>query len=207
MSHQAFTPTRAGLVALLLLLVTAVAAGGARSLSAQEPPGIINGAVGVNFPTGLLFSAIVDASQEVTAASLLYQVPPEGALTRIPAEVTTGEIVRLDATIDTNAGDRYIPPGADIEWRWQITLADGTTFENDAETYRYEDPRYDWQVIESGGLRVYYYASESVAQQILDVGAAGIAELSRVLAIELPLPGEALPLGKPRRRLRRGARA
>ena len=192
MSYQALTPARAGLVALLLALVTVlvavVAAGSAQSLRAQAAPEVTNGAVGINFPTNLLFSAIVDASQEVTEASLLYQIPPEGALTRIPAEVTAGEILRVDATVDTNAGDQYIPPGADIEFRWQLTLADGTTFENEAQTYRYEDPRYDWQVIESDGLNVYYYGSESVAQQILDVGAAGIVEMSRLLGVQLPFP-------------------
>ena len=114
MSYQALTPARAGLVALLLALVTVlvavVAAGSAQSLRAQAAPEVTNGAVGINFPTNLLFSAIVDASQEVTEASLLYQIPPEGALTRIPAEVTAGEILRVDATVDTNAGDQYIPP-------------------------------------------------------------------------------------------------
>jgi hypothetical protein len=136
----------------------------------------------------LLVSGIVDSAQEVTDVSLLYQVPPEGALTRIPAVVTTGEIVRLEAAIGTNAGDQYVPPGADINYRWQITFADGSTFESEEELYRYEDPRYDWQVIESGGLSVYYYGSSSVAQQILDAGAAGIAEMSRVLNVNVPFP-------------------
>ena len=186
MSQRMCKPLRAGLMAVLLALAGAFAADGDRPLDAQEGSGITNGAVGVNFPTELMFSAIVDSSQEVEQASLLYQIPPEGALTRIPAEVTVGEIVRVKAGVTTNAGDRYVPVGADIIWRWQITLADGTTFENESEHYRYEDPRYDWRVIEGDGLSVYYYGGENAAQQILAAGEAGLVRMSRVLGAQLP---------------------
>ena len=136
MSQQVCKPLRSALLAVLLVLAGVLAAEGDRPVSAQEATGITNGAVGVNFPTELQFSAIVDGSQEIEQASLLYQIPPEGPLTRIPAEVTAGEIVRVEAAVTTNAGDRYIPVGADIIWRWQITLADGTTLENESEHYR-----------------------------------------------------------------------
>lgn len=186
MSQQVCKPLRVGLLAVLLALAWVFAAESDRPLDAQETPGIRNGAVGVNFPTELMFSAIVDGSQEIEQASLLYQIPPEGPLTRIPAEVTAGEIVRVEAAVTTNAGDRYIPVGADIIWRWQITLADGTTIENESEHYRYEDPRYAWRMIEGDGLSVYYYGGENAAQEVLEAGEAGLATMSRVLGIALP---------------------
>ena len=186
MSQQVCKPLRAGLLAVLLALAWVFAAESDRPLGAQEVPGIRNGAIGVNFPTELIFSAIVDGPQEVEQASLLYQIPPEGSLTRIPAEVTAGEIVRVEAAVTTNAGDRYIPVGADIIWRWQIMLADGTTIENASEHYRYEDPRYDWLVIEGDGLSVYYYGGENAAREVLEAGEAGLATMSRVLGSALP---------------------
>ena len=186
MSQQVCKSLHFSLLAVLLALAGAWAAEADRPLGAQEGPGITNGAVGINFPTELMFSAIVDSSQEIEQASLLYQIPPEGPLTRIPAEVTAGEIVRVEAAVTTNAGDRYIPVGADIIWRWQITLADGTTLENESEHYRYEDPRYDWRVIEGDGLSVYYYGGENAAQQVLEAGETGLATMSRVLGAALP---------------------
>ena len=186
MSQQVCKPLRSALLAVLLVLAGVLAAEGDRPVSAQEATGITNGAVGVNFPTELQFSAIVDGSQEIEQASLLYQIPPEGPLTRIPAEVTAGEIVRVEAAVTTNAGDRYIPVGADIIWRWQITLADGTTLENESEHYRYEDPRYDWRVIAGDGLSVYYYGGENAAQQVLEAGETGLVTMSRVLGAALP---------------------
>ena len=186
MSQQVCKPLRSALLAVLLVLAGVLAAEGDRPVSAQEATGITNGAVGVNFPTELQFSAIVDGSQEIEQASLLYQIPPEGPLTRIPAGVTAGEIVRVEAAVTTNAGDRYIPVGADIIWRWQITFADGTTLENESEHYRYEDPRYDWRVIAGDGLSVYYYGSENAAQQVLEAGETGLVTMSRVLGAALP---------------------
>ena len=115
-------------------------------------------------------------------------MPPEGAITRTPAEVTPGDVTRLSATIPTNTGTIYIPPGAEIEWFWQLTATDRTAVETERETFRYEDPRYDWQVIERGDLQLHYYENEGDAQELLVVGSDAIARMSELLGIQLDFP-------------------
>ena len=171
-----------GTLALLALLLPARAA-------AQTAPGIVDTTIDrSNFPADLTFSALVDNPESLASAVLFYQVPPEGAITRAPAEVTSGDVTRLSATLPTNTGPIYIPPGAEIEWFWQLTATDRTTVETVRETFRYEDPRYDWQLIERGDLQLHYYDSEGDAEELLVVGSDAIARMSELLGIQLDFP-------------------
>ena len=170
------------------MLALAAFAGGGGPLAAQGGPEISGAQITNNFPTHLEFSAILPGGGEVTEAVLFYRVRPEGAVTRAPAEVTAGEIVRFVTDVPTNQGRGYIPAGADIEWQWQVTLSDGLVIETEQRVFRYEDPRYEWLQIQEGNLFIRYYEDEATARRLLSFGAETIEEMSRLLGIEPDFP-------------------
>ena len=141
-----------------------------------------------DFPRTLGFSALVNDADNLESAVLFYRVPPEGAITRQPAELGSGGVTRLQAVVPTNTARTYIPPGAIIEWWWALTMDDGETTETARREYRYEDPRYDWQVIADDVLELYYYENERAAEALHQVGRDGIAHMSEVLGTELDFP-------------------
>ena len=119
---------------------------------------------------------------------LYYQVPPEGAITRQPAELSVSGVVRLEAVLPTNTDRTYIPPGATIEWWWALTTTDGDTIETARSNYSYVDPRYEWNVIADEALELYYYEDEATAQALHDIGRDAISHMSTVLGTEIDFP-------------------
>ena len=173
-------------VAVALALFVGAGLGSAR---AQGGPAIDGTQIVNQFPTYLTFSAIVSgAAAPVQEAVLLYRVPPEGSRTRAAGEVTQGDIPRLVVDVPVNSATTYIPVGADIVWSWEVTLTDGTAITSAEQTFRYEDPRYEWQSIQEGALIVHYYADEDAARRLLEVGAEAVARMSALLGITLDFP-------------------
>ena len=173
-------------VALLLAIAAAVllpARAGAQS------PTIVDTTIDTSsFPLTLTFRALVDDGDDLESAVLYYQVPPEGAITRQPAELSVSGVVRLEAVLPTNTARTYIPPGATIEWWWALTTSDGETTETARSNYSYVDPRYEWNVIADDVLELYYYENEDAAQALHQVGRDAIAHMSHVLGAELDFP-------------------
>ena len=173
-------------VALLLAVAAAVllpARAGAQS------PTIVDTTIDTSsFPLTLTFRALVDDGDALDSAVLYYQVPPEGAITRQPAELSVSGVVRLEAVLPTNTARTYIPPGATIEWWWALTTTDGDTIETARSNYSYVDPRYEWNVIADDVLELYYYENEDAAQALHQVGRDAIAHMSHVLGAELDFP-------------------
>jgi hypothetical protein len=143
-----------------------------------------------NFPVSIGFSALVDEGDALESAVLFYQVPPEGAITRENAEITSGDVTRLEADVPTNRGLTYIPPGADIEWWWALTSTDGETIETERSLFRYADPRYDWQVISGSNIELYYYENETVAEALHVVGREAVARMGELLGVTLDFPAK-----------------
>ena len=171
---------------LLALTLTLLLPGAA---AAQTAPSIVETSIDrTDFPRTLGFSALVDNGESLESAVFFYQVPPEGAITRREAEVSTGDVTRLEVTVPTNTGVIYIPPGADIDWWWALTGTDGETVETERTTFRYADPRYVWQLIEDEMLQIYYYEDESIAEALHVVGREALQRMSALLDVEIDFP-------------------
>lgn len=176
-------------VAVAAVAVALLLGAGLGSARAQGGPSIDGAQIVNNFPTHLTFSAIVGgAAAPVQEAVLLYRVLPEGSRTRAPGEVTQGDIPRLMVDVPVNSATTYVPVGADIVWSWEVTLSDGTAITSTEQTFRYEDPRYEWQSIQEGDLILHYYADEDAARRLLEVGAESVARMSALLGITLDFP-------------------
>ncbi len=180
---------RGGLIALLLLGLLGLVVTGADRVRAQEAPQV--GATTIrmdDFPEAATFTALVSNGSEVAEAVFFYTVLPDGALTRQPAEIAAGDVTRISADLATRGANFYIPAGADIVWYWQLTTNDGTVSETPAQTWRFEDPRYEWVEIERGGILVRYYDNEGIAIAMAEEGADAVATMSRLLGITVDFP-------------------
>ena len=180
---------RGGVIALLLVALIGLVGAGADGVRAQEAPQV--GATTIrmdDFPESATFTALVSNGSDVAEVVFFYTVLPDGALTRQPAEIATGDVTRISGDLATRGANFYIPAGADIVWYWQLTTNDGTVSETPAQTWRFEDPRYEWVEIERGGIVVRYYDNEGVAIAMAEEGADAVATMSQLLGIDVDIP-------------------
>ena len=156
-------------------------------LRAQSAPSVVSTTQLLNIEAGeVAFDALLDRGDLVESAILFYRVLPQGPITRLEADVSSGDIARLSAKVPVNRGQIWIPAGSDIEWFWELTTTDGEMLESVMQIWRYEDPRFTWIEISDEHLSLWYYGdNESIAQRLHREGSAAIAEMSELLGITL----------------------
>lgn len=156
-------------------------------VSAQAPEVVSTDFRRDNWPATVDVSALV-RGPELSEATLLYRVLPEGAITRLPAEIAAGDATRLRAEIPTSRGDIWIPAGSRFEWQWQLITADGEEHLTGLELWAYEDPRYEWREVRRGDVIVHYYGAEELATVLAAEGAESLATSEALLEVEVGFP-------------------
>jgi hypothetical protein len=117
--------------------------------------------------------SIFDESQGIRR-TVLVSVQPDG---------------HTEYRLDTN--DMVLRPFSLIKWNYQFTFTDGSTTNSEVFSVRYADDRFDWQTLESGTLRVSWYeGDEAFGQAAMDTMQAGLASVSKLVAVDLAQPVE-----------------
>ena len=155
-------------------------------LRAQTAPSIVSTTQQINFPADISFSALVENGDQLSEAILFYRVLPEGPITRQVAEISSGDVTRLSASIPTVGMGTWIPAGSTIEWHWRLTDRNGVSLDTDHELFQYDDPRYEWVPIEDERLVLFYYGdNRGTAERLHREGSDVIDQMSALLGVEL----------------------
>ena len=172
------------LAAAALVVTAAAAVWLAMAGASAQAPTVVNTTFTPDFPREVRVSALI-RDGEVSEAVLLYRVLPEGAITRLAAEVRSGDATRLEADIPTSRDDVWIPAGAVFEWQWQLQTPDGGEHLTDLQQWTYDDPRYEWREVQRPNLVIRYYQAEELATVLADEGIDAIADVESLLGAEL----------------------
>ncbi len=133
----------------------------------------------LNFPQGITFhlEASVQGT-EIARVALLYHPTALPAVTRVEIPVERGLRVTLDYALDTQT--RYLPPGIDVEYRWLITLGDGTATRTAPATLFSMDNRVTWKKTTSGPVTTWWYSGDDgLGKDAADTAARTITSLGR----------------------------
>ena len=157
---------------------------------AQSGPTVTDGGADFSFPDRLVFRASAESSAEIEKVRLRYKILPDGSSASGEAEFQPG--TSISATFVLQGPDQpafYLAPGTTIEYHWEVTDADGNTGRTDDATFFYDDDRFQWAHLEQGGVTIYYYAGdENDAQDMLDVAAESMAEMTALLGATIDFP-------------------
>ncbi len=78
---------------------------------------------------------------------------------------------------------------AQVEYWFEVQLADGSTLESSRQAFLYEDNRFDWQTRQADDFRVHYYEGDAAfGQSALDVAVLGRENIQRYLPLSLAQP-------------------
>ena len=140
-------------------------------------------------PSGITFSLQV-AGDPITSAVVEYQRASGNTSIggSVRAEIPSRGSGVVTAQLLTNNGTSYIPVGTRFTYYWKLTTEGGETTTTEPVEFVFLDGRYSWQMIEEGGVRVFWYADAALAQSVLGASAGAVADMSDLLQVEIDFP-------------------
>lgn len=136
-------------------------------------------------PRRLFFRARASSSAgDLIRARLFFR--PTGSSTRISEPIQFEPAPSVELEHEWQMQLNGMPPGAEIEYWWELEDSAGNTLDVPRQTIVALDPRFDWQVIEDEELAITWYdGNEAWGQQMFDVGKAALTELQAELGSEI----------------------
>ena len=120
------------------------------------------------FPQGVQFLATVSAPRDIAEVTLRYRVLGERASRYARAEILASRSVRADFFVRTDTADRYIPPGAEIEYQFEGVDVAGERFQSEPRRTVLLDPRHAWERLDGpAGYVLSYGANGELAARVL----------------------------------------
>ena len=144
-------------VLLALAGVTLIAMATAPSLSAAGGTiEIVATDENVEFPGKVDLSVTVEGEAEIVEVRLFYRTLGSQVWAYAYPDFLPSN--RITASLNlTGEVSRYLPPGTEIEYYYQIRDSQGNVLDTEPAVVEYEDTRFDWEQITVGPLTLYYY--------------------------------------------------
>lgn len=161
----------------LLLILTALLFGMIPPARAQTSLQVTDVAVDYDFGSHISFNARLDPALPIAEVVIIFRAADEPQARIQP--VTVSPDGRLNAYFVVPAN--VLPPFTIITYRFQATLQDGQKRESAEFTFRYEDNRFAWSMLEGGALRIFWYEGDTAfGQTALDIARQGLTRNSEL---------------------------
>ncbi|MBI4320297.1 MAG: peptidase MA domain-containing protein [Chloroflexi bacterium] len=142
--------------------------------SAEEPISVAANSYQNEFPSQIKFKLEASSDQEITRVSLYYRMRGSAVLTYAYPKFDKGNSVSVEYVWNTQR--KYIPPGVELRYYWQIENAAGTKIRTAPVSFVIEDTRFKWQNITEDNISLFWYGGDQafgrrlvgIAQQALD---------------------------------------
>ena len=170
------------LASFLVALSTLSYAGQAQAQTGVE---VENVSASYHYGEQITFSADVKSSTPIGQASIVITDEATG-LTQVRPLVID---LAGHAEYIFDVKQHLLRPFSTVKWLYQFGLADGTTFQSQDYSIRYEDNRFNWQTLETGAVKVHWYNGEaSFGQAALNAAQAGLDSSGRLIPLNLTEP-------------------
>ena len=130
------------------------------------------------FPDEMVFRIIVSSlDAEIESVKFAYtreNLYSSRSYTKDTIAFEPGSEVVLEYTLDTR--DLTTPPLMTYLFYWEVKDSNGNKYQSEPVIIRYEDNRYDWQVLENEDIGVWWHdRSQAFGQTIFDIAAEAVA--------------------------------
>ncbi len=163
--------TRAAPLSIALAAVWACLAGqGVHSpASADEHVRIVASGAESQFPNGIRFFADVQSDAPIEDIRVRYKVGdrPTTQYNYLDIPKSAGGLVSGEYFLRTRSPQAYIPPGALINFWFEVYEENGAVFESEPQQMALLDSRFEWESVQSGPVAVMYHGPVKSRAQIL----------------------------------------
>lgn len=179
------------LIVLLVLLIFFNAFAGVSP--AQDEITAISSSALVAFPLTISFNLEAEASTQIVDIDLKYRLDKLSLVPvtwRVDVDFTPGLTVNASWTWDMlETGG--LPPGTELEYWWLIEDAAGKRIETSPSTLKYDDLRYDWNILTSEQVTLYWYqGNQNFAQQLMGTAEDALQRLTTDTGLLLEQPAK-----------------
>lgn len=143
------------------------------------------------FPHSMTFETTIYAtSGEITSAWFIYSIQTELTepfIERVPLELHPGQRAQVAITFEFERHE--VIPGLPILVSWEARDESGRRDRSEETLVRFEDTRFDWQVIEEGAISVWWHGHpHEFGQQVFGVAATAVADQAEFFQTTLHSP-------------------
>jgi hypothetical protein len=152
--------------------------------SVRADVGLSNPTVEYKFRESLHFRANVKTNQPIREVLVLFGAQGDPHIVSGAADLSPDGEINLDYDLSNN----QLRPFSTIQYRYRVIFQDGTVSTSPYFEFKYQDNRFQWQVLEDQLFRVHWYEGDAaLAQRILDVAQEGLPKAQSLVNIPSPV--------------------
>lgn len=147
-------------IAVILPFMAVVLLGLGDASSARAETTILTATVENNYPTNLTFKLTARSDVDITDVTLQYQlIGRNSSGIGKPDTFSAGRAVSSEIIVKTDPDTNWIPVGNEFSWHFELTLADGSVFKGQVQTFLFLPGGLTWEKATSPLLTVYYHGN------------------------------------------------
>ena len=187
-----FTPLfTAGVITLVVAALTIAQINPYLAQAQEAPVRFLDASMESNFPESITFRARFEADVEIEDVRVRFVTGPASTQQYDYLDIVEGEGGVLDGTLEwrVNTSARYVPPGAIVKYHFQAFGEDGTEYLSDAFEGIVTDSRYEWEVVTTGPIHVYYHGPvETRATRLAQAAETSMNLMAPITGSEIETP-------------------
>jgi len=161
---------------------------------AAEPIRLLASEAHNEFPQRVAFDLKVEGDAEITSATFYYHIGDSPVLTYARPEFSPGRQATVEYVI--KGQQDYLPPGAEINYYWQVEDAAGHELKTEPAMLVLDDVRFQWKEIAAGKIVLRWYkGDEEFARDLLKAGTEALDKLSTDAGVQVEKPVKILIYG------------
>ena len=168
-------------VVLLVLLLSSVSVALAFGGEIQ----VVSSERDVRFPGGVVFDLEVEGETNIIEVKLYLKVSSGGIWSYTYPELTPSRRVETSFNLKVD-GNRYLPPGTELEYYYSVRDAQGNSLDTRPETFVYIDDRFRWQTTDIGPVILFWHdLSDKRVERVAREVETSLDEIGGILQVEL----------------------
>jgi len=141
------------------------------------------------FPDGLRFVFEARSTREVDDVRVRFAVAGQSTTQYNYLALEPGDVIKGEYFYRTGQRDRYVPPGAEFTFFYEVDFKDGTNESTEPRSFLFQDSRYTWSELTKGPITVYYHGPvQKRAQLVADIALATFENMGPVTGADTRAP-------------------
>jgi len=140
-----------------IVLVVCLVIGMDRPVHAQDAIKVLLDEHDHVFKGPMTFRLRAESASQINSVRLFYRTMEQTSANRAEPAFDPGTTVEVEHEVDMADEENYLPPMTGMEYWWVIETVRGDRLKTERVAFVYDDTRYDWDVLESDLLRLYWH--------------------------------------------------
>ncbi|MCH8061530.1 MAG: hypothetical protein IH861_03400 [Chloroflexi bacterium] len=150
---------------------------------------VISTSVTSEFPLGMRFKLEAEGDNEIVEVAIRFRIGQQARGEYNYLEFESGKLIDSELLFRTNTGQRYVPPGAIINYNFEILDSEGNELATERRMFIYHDARFEWEEVSEGPVTVAYHGPvKSRAELVLEAAIETINTMGPLLGADTEEP-------------------